>query len=60
MSYTRIDCRKCRYSYITWDPNNPNGCKKFGFKTKLLPSDIVYQSSGEICNGFEEKNPKNK
>ncbi|HAS73614.1 MAG TPA: uracil-DNA glycosylase [Clostridiales bacterium UBA8960] len=51
----KIDCRKCKNYYVTWDPNNPMGCRKFGFKSKIMPSDVVYQSSGAPCNGFEEK-----
>jgi hypothetical protein len=33
----------------------PYGCKSFGFKTRQLPSVVVYQSSGKSCQGFEEK-----
>lgn len=55
LSYTRIDCRKCQHFYVTWDPNAPDGCRKFAFKTRLLPSDVVYQSSGEACKGFLPK-----
>ncbi len=56
----KIDCRKCKHYYITWDPSNPNGCKKFSFKSRLMPSDVVYQSSGMICNAFEAKEIVNK
>lgn len=51
----RINCFKCIHFYITWDPNNPRGCKYFGFKTKLLPSLSVFQSSGRICQAFVKK-----
>jgi len=33
----------------------PYGCKAFGFKTKQIPSAVVYQSSGKSCQGYEEK-----
>ena len=52
-----INCRKCKNFYITWDQNNPYGCKYFGFKTKMLPSVYVYKSSGEPCMAFQDKNP---
>ncbi|SHK11443.1 uracil-DNA glycosylase [Paramaledivibacter caminithermalis] len=52
----RIDCFKCNYFYITWDKNNPRGCKYFGFKTRLMPSMAVFRSSGRKCRAFAEKN----
>lgn len=51
----RINCFKCIHFYITWDENNPRGCKYFGFKTRLLPSAAVFQSSGRRCQAFAEK-----
>lgn len=51
----RIDCMKCKHFYVTWDPSSPKGCKAFGFKTKMLPSTIVLQSSGKPCLHFETK-----
>ncbi|MEW6739089.1 MAG: uracil-DNA glycosylase [Nitrospirota bacterium] len=58
---TKIDCFKCKHFYITWDKGFPYGCKAMGFKTKNMPSDVVYQSSGMECLKYEEKdkNPKN-
>lgn len=50
-----IDCFKCRYFYITWDANQPRGCKAFGFKTKQLPSAVVFESSGKPCLKFSPK-----
>ncbi|MGX8796486.1 uracil-DNA glycosylase [Fusibacter sp. JL298sf-3] len=49
----RIDCRKCLYFYVTWDPNRPMGCKAFGFKSRALPSQIVFRSSGEPCKAYQ-------
>jgi len=51
----RIDCMKCKYFFITWEPAAPKGCKAFGFKTKMLPSSMVLQSSGKPCMHFEPK-----
>jgi len=51
----KINCFKCIYYYITWDKNNPKGCKYFGFKTKQMPSIIVKKSSGKDCKAFKEK-----
>ncbi|MBD3754447.1 MAG: uracil-DNA glycosylase [Gammaproteobacteria bacterium] len=50
-----IDCFKCRFFYVTWDANNPRGCKAFGFKTKRLPSDVVFEASGEPCMKFSPR-----
>lgn len=51
----RINCHKCIYYYVTWDPRSPKGCKFFGFKTKLMPSLLVFRSSGKECHAFKAK-----
>lgn len=53
----RVNCLKCRYFHITWDKYNPKGCKYFGFKTRAIPSLIVYRSSGKRCEAFKPKEP---
>jgi len=60
-----IDCFKCRHFYITWDANQPRGCKAFGFKTRNLPSQVVFETSGADCLKFSPKadpdsNPSSK
>lgn len=52
-----IDCFQCQHFYITWDANAPRGCKAFAFKTRRLPSEIVFESSGEECLKFFPKKP---
>lgn len=54
---TRIDCMKCSYFYVTWDPKFPKGCKAFGFKTQTMPSLTVLSSSGSPCLKYEPKKP---
>ena len=55
MTIERVNCHKCKYYYITWDVRMPYGCKAFGFKTRQIPSAVVFESSGKSCQGFEEK-----
>ncbi|HBQ45426.1 MAG TPA: uracil-DNA glycosylase [Thiomicrospira sp.] len=55
-----IDCFQCQHLYITWDEDNPKGCTAFGFKTKRLPSLVVFETSGENCHHFCPKTPKPK
>ncbi|MEK6714138.1 MAG: uracil-DNA glycosylase [Nitrospirota bacterium] len=55
MEKKRIDCYKCKHFYVTWDQSFPRGCKAMGFKSKEMPSDVVFQSSGMECMRFEEK-----
>jgi hypothetical protein len=52
----RRNCFRCKFFYVTWDPDHPNGCRAMGFKTRQLPSMVVFQSSGEPCRMFEKKN----
>ncbi|AZR81964.1 uracil-DNA glycosylase [Thiomicrospira sp. S5] len=50
-----IDCFQCEHFFVTWDANQPRGCKAFGFKTKQLPSVVVFESSGQPCMKFRPK-----
>lgn len=54
----RIDCLKCIYYAVSWDPNFPRACKLYGFKTAYMPSATVYRSSGAECMGFVKKGSK--
>ena len=51
----KIDCRKCKFLYVTWDKDFPYGCRAIGFKSKLTPSVVVYQSSMMVCQKFEPR-----
>ena len=53
-----INCFKCVYFYITWDPKFPKACKFFEFKSRGMPSITVFQSTGSNCIAFEEKEGK--
>ena len=51
----RINCRKCKYYFVTWKPAKPHGCKAYGFESQVIPSMVVFQSSGSDCMQFIEK-----
>ncbi|GHV08773.1 hypothetical protein AGMMS50229_17720 [Campylobacterota bacterium] len=53
----RLDCRKCRHFFVTWERSFPYGCKFFGFKGKNLPSTMVLASSGAPCEQYQPKAP---
>jgi len=50
-----INCFDCVHFAVTWEQDFPKSCKLFGFKTALLPSAVVVESTGEACLGFEKK-----
>ncbi len=50
-----VDCLKCKFFYVTWEPAFPRGCKLFQFKTAKLPSDLVLESTGQSCQQFQPK-----
>ncbi len=52
---TRSLCHECKHYYITWDQLRPYGCRKWQFKSKLLPAIEVKKSSGKDCLLFENK-----
>jgi hypothetical protein len=51
----RINCVKCLYYYVTWQPQTPHGCKAFGFRSKSMPSQEVFKNSGKACDLYKEK-----
>lgn len=53
----RINCRRCKYYFVTWEKEMPHGCRAYGFKGANIPSLTVFQSSGTPCSLFEIKNP---
>lgn len=55
MNEVKINCFQCKYFYITWDKNFPNGCKAFGFKSRQMPATVVKGASTENCGAFEKK-----
>lgn len=48
----QVNCFKCAYFKVTWDPKTPRACQAYGFKTKQVPSVVVKQSSGMECMKF--------
>jgi hypothetical protein len=58
----RIDCRRCRQFYVTWDNDFPNGCRLFGFKSRTYPSQTVWEATGAPCEHFvlKEKGAEEK
>ncbi|MGA6925530.1 MAG: uracil-DNA glycosylase [Desulfosarcina sp.] len=50
-----IVCRKCRFYYLTWDVNQPHGCRAMGFKSRHPPSLVVHRSSGRDCMRYAPK-----
>ena len=54
----RPQCVKCAYYMVTWDPARPHGCRAMGFKSKEIPSQLVFKNSGAECRCFKPKRPK--
>jgi hypothetical protein len=51
----QTSCFKCRHFFVTWDSQNPRGCRAYQFKSKAIPSIVVKKSSGLDCLKFEQK-----
>ncbi len=51
----RVNCFMCRHFYITYDPNFPYGCRAAGFRSRVLPAEEVFISSGMQCLLYTEK-----
>lgn len=52
---SKTACLKCRHFYVTWDEFFPRGCKALSFKSREVPSKVVFDSSGIECQKFEPK-----
>ena len=44
-----LKCHGCRYFYVTYKQSKPYGCKAYGFISKILPSKVVFDTSGIKC-----------
>ena len=47
-----VNCQKCAYFYVTWDPSFPRGCRLYGFKTATQPSATVFEATGGECQNY--------
>ena len=54
---TPNNCMACRYFFITYEPIHPYGCRVLNFKSKEMPSRVVFTSSGMECHAFSKKEP---
>ncbi len=50
-----IRCHHCQHFFITWEVDHPYGCHAMNFKSKQIPSAVVFKSSGEKCMLFKVK-----
>ncbi len=48
-------CRSCKHYRVSWDPAMPHLCVAMDFKSKRLPSLVVYETSGIECQMYEPK-----
>lgn len=55
MSQHAPNCRQCEHFQVTWDNANPQGCNKFGFKTRQMPSVEILATTGKQCSFFTSK-----
>jgi hypothetical protein len=55
MTDKKVYCNKCVHYYVTWDNKAPRGCRAMGFKSKSMPSLVVFKSSGVQCLKFKPK-----
>lgn len=54
----RLNCKLCKFYYVTWNSQTPHGCKAYGFKSGHIPSIIVFRDSGVECQFYEERELK--
>lgn len=55
-----VSCIGCAHHFITWQPETPHGCKVYGFRSKILPSQVVLSQSGEPCKVHQKRPTQSK
>jgi len=56
-----IDCHKCIYYYVTWNPGFPNGCRGMGFESRRYPiNEVRHIMKGKDCLLFTERKRANR
>ena len=51
----QIICGKCKSFFVTHNKYKPWGCKRFGFKSQNLPSQVIFSTTGTNCAYFVKK-----
>jgi hypothetical protein len=49
------NCWQCQFFGVSYDPRMPYACKRYGFRTKVLPAIEVLRVDGQFCMGFVPK-----
>ncbi|HCN31654.1 MAG: uracil-DNA glycosylase [Candidatus Micropelagos sp.] len=57
---TKNSCFQCRHLFVTHDKNKRWGCRKFGFKSAILPARVVLSTSGMKCASFQNRSSGDK
>jgi hypothetical protein len=56
MTVMPIDCHKCTYYYVTWNPDFPHGCRAMGFESRRYPVNEVRSiMNGKDCLLFIDR-----
>ncbi|RUM66598.1 MAG: uracil-DNA glycosylase [Sulfurimonas sp.] len=55
-----LNCKRCRHYFVTWQNNQPHGCRAYGFRSLQIPSVVVQHSSGMPCSLFRLKEHASK
>ncbi len=51
----KVLCIACRFFYITYETTLPYGCRAMNFKSRQMPSRVVFANSGLKCQAFQSK-----
>ncbi|PIE74844.1 MAG: uracil-DNA glycosylase [Deltaproteobacteria bacterium] len=60
MANNHINCHKCKYYYVTWEKKHAHGCRAMGFKSRIIPSMVVFKTSGDKCKYYTLKKTNSK
>ncbi len=50
-------CSGCIHLQTTYSPEQPYGCRAFGFRSRAMPCRVVFDESGTICQLRQFRSP---
>lgn len=61
MEQTRkIQCLRCKYYQVTYNPQIPHGCRKYQFQSATIPNLVVKRETGTDCQAYVARQTKSE
>jgi hypothetical protein len=48
-------CHGCQHFFVTYERARPWGCGAYGFKSQMIPYNVVISTVGTDCAAYKQK-----